>query len=104
MARFLQATWHIIIADLMVAFDAFLWLDMRNFHSMNEALLTLLPKSAEAASLKDYRLISLIHLVGKLFSKVLANCLTPRLGSMVHPNQSAFINGRFIQDNFKVLQ
>jgi hypothetical protein len=44
-----------------------------NLHSVNEALLTLLPKSTEAATLKDYRPISLIHLIGRVISKVLTN-------------------------------
>jgi hypothetical protein len=88
----------------MAAFDALWRLDMRNFHSINEALLVLLPKSSKAASMKDYMPILLIHLLGKLFSKVLANRLALKLSSLVHPAQSAFIKGRCIQDNFKVIQ
>jgi hypothetical protein len=63
--------------------------------------LILVPKTAEVASLKDYRPTSLNHIVGKLFSKVLANKLAPRLSSLIHPSQSAFIKGQFIQDNFR---
>jgi hypothetical protein len=103
-AKFLQSTWHIIRADLMAAFDAFWQLDSRNFHDVNEALLTLLPKSAMASSLKVYMPISLIHMVGKLIFKVIANRLALRLGALVHPSQSAFIKSRFIQDNYKVVQ
>jgi hypothetical protein len=53
-ARFLQAAWPVIRHDLMMAFDSFWHLDARNLHSVNEALLTLLPKSAEALTVKDY--------------------------------------------------
>jgi hypothetical protein len=88
----------------MEAFDAFWRLDTQNFHNINEALLVLLPKSPEASSLKNYRPISLIHLLGKLFSKVLSNRLAPKLASLIHPTHSAFIKGRCIQDNFKVVQ
>jgi hypothetical protein len=38
----------------MVVFDAFWHRGMRNLHNVNEALLTLLPKSFEVAALKDY--------------------------------------------------
>jgi hypothetical protein len=94
--RFLQAAWPIIRADLMSAFDAFWCVDMRSFHMVNDIILTLIPKSSGAVALKDYRPISLIHLVGKLFSKVLLNRMAPRLGSLIHPTQSAFIKGRVI--------
>jgi hypothetical protein len=87
----------------MAAFDTFLRMDIRNFHDINGALLTLLPKSPEAKTLKDYMPISLIHLLGKLLAKVLMNCLAPHLGSFIHLAQSTFIKGRFIQDNFRVV-
>jgi hypothetical protein len=70
----------------MAAFDAFWRLDTINFHDVNEALLSLLPKSPKAETLKDFRPISLIHLLGKLFSKVLVNRLAPRLSSLIHPS------------------
>jgi hypothetical protein len=66
--------------------------------------MTMIPKTTKVASLNDYRLISLIHNLGKLLSKVLANRLATRLGELVHPNQSAFIKDRFIQDNFCFFQ
>jgi hypothetical protein len=66
--------------------------------------MSLLPKSDEATSVKDYRPIALIHTVGKLFSKILANRLPLKVSELVHPCQNAFIKGRFIQDNFKYVQ
>uniref|UniRef100_A0A453C7A3 Reverse transcriptase domain-containing protein n=1 Tax=Aegilops tauschii subsp. strangulata TaxID=200361 RepID=A0A453C7A3_AEGTS len=64
------------------------------FQRLNEAYITLLPKRSDATSLFDYRPISLIHLVAKLFTKVLSLRLAPRLGELVSPNQSNFIAGR----------
>jgi hypothetical protein len=35
---------------------------------------------------------------------MLANCLSPRLDDLIQRNQSAFIKGRCIQDNYKYVQ
>jgi hypothetical protein len=53
---------------------------------------------------KDFRPISLVHSFAKLVTKILANRLAKRLTEMVSPSQSAFIKGRFIQDNFMLVQ
>jgi hypothetical protein len=99
--RFLQSTWQVIRCDVMLAFEAFWHLDSRNLHSINEALLTLLPKKDNAETLKDYCLIFLIHMMGKLLSKVLANQMAPHLDTLIHHGQSAIIKGHCIQDNFR---
>jgi hypothetical protein len=76
---------------------------MRNFEQLNSAYITLLPKKEDATSIKDFRPISLVHSFAKLITKLLANRLAGRLNQMVSPNQSAFIEGRFIQDNFMLV-
>jgi hypothetical protein len=48
----------------------------------------------------DYRPISLIHNIAKIFSKLLANRLAPLLNTLISKSQSAFIQKRCIQDNF----
>jgi hypothetical protein len=53
-ARFLQSAWEIICRDLMTAFDAFWYLDTCSFHAINEALMVLLPKSADIVKIKDF--------------------------------------------------
>jgi hypothetical protein len=63
----------------MLAIDAFWHLDNWDLHSVNGALMSLLPKTAEAGGLTDYRPISLIH-----------------------PRQSTFIKGCFIQGQQQV--
>jgi hypothetical protein len=72
---FLQYVWEVIKRDIMCTIDVVWHLGTRNFHSINKALMTLIPKTAEANSIKDYLPISLIHSIGKLFSKVLASRL-----------------------------
>ena len=47
--------------DLVAAFQQLYELRGRGFSRLNQALLTLIPKRADAATLDDYRPISLIH-------------------------------------------
>jgi hypothetical protein len=77
---------------------------MMGFSALNTAYITLLPKKGDAEQPKDFRPISLVHSIAKLITKVLANWLVGPLNQLVSPNQSAFIKGHFIQDNFMLLQ
>jgi hypothetical protein len=78
-----------------------LWVgDGRGFAKLNKALITLIPKKIGAEEIGDFRPISLVHSFSKLYSKILANRLQPRIGQLVSPNQSAFVKGRSLHDNF----
>lgn len=66
--------------------------------------MVLLHQTDAPAELKDYRPISLIHSIGKLFAKGLAVRLAPRMSKIVMDNQSAFIKGRRIHENFRTVQ
>jgi hypothetical protein len=89
--HFLHVEWPIIQPDLMRALDAFWRQDMRNLHDVNGVLMVLLSKITDATCLKYFRLISLIHTVGKLIAKLMKNRLAPKLPDLVHQSQSAFI-------------
>ena len=71
---------------------------------LNSANIVLLPKKAESLRITDFRPISLIHSIAKIFSKLLANRLAPHLNSLVSNCQSAFIKKRSIHDNFLYVQ
>jgi hypothetical protein len=64
----------------------------------------ILIKKEHAEEIRDYRPISLMHSFGKLLTKCLANRLARVLDALVHRNQSAFIKGRSIHDNFREVQ
>jgi hypothetical protein len=75
-----------------------------NLELLNSAYIILLPKKDEVCHVKDFRPISLVHSFAKLITKLLANRLTEHLDNMVSQNQSAFIKGRSILDNFMLVQ
>jgi hypothetical protein len=58
----------------------------------------------EAQQVGDFWPISLVHSFAKLVNKILANRLSSHMDQLVAKNQSAFIKGRFIQDNFMMVQ
>jgi hypothetical protein len=102
--EFMRACWSTIKHDVLDAFQQLYDLRGRGFHRLNQALLTLLPKKSDAKELRDYRPISLIHIVAKLFSKVLSLRLSPKLGTLVSNVQNAFISGRCLHDNFLLVR
>ena len=99
---FLKSSWEIICDDLRVAFHSLWTLDFRGFHDLNSATMVLLQKREAPQGLRDYRPISLIHSVGKLFAKTLALRLAPRMVELIRGNQTAFIRGCRIHDRFRV--
>lgn len=101
---FHKVAWPIIKQDIISAFNALWSLDARSFYLLNDTLKVPLRKNSAPTGLKDYRPISLMHSFSKLFAKCLARRLAPRLQEIVAPNQSAFIRGRFIHDNFRAVQ
>lgn len=102
--KFYKISWPIIKEDVMEALNRVLQGDVSKLHLLNSAYVTLLPKKAEALEVKDFRPISLIHSFAKIVTKTLANRLASRLPEIVSANQSAFIKGRCIHDNFILVQ
>lgn len=102
--RFYKCCWNIIGGDVLLALAAVHRGHVFNFRLLNSAFITLLPKKSDACAVKDFCPISLIHSFAKLVTKILANRLAPLLPNLVSNNQSAFIRGRSIQDNFLFVQ
>jgi len=102
--RFYKACWQVIRADLMAAIITVQQGQARRLGLLNAAYITLIPKKNDAVAAKDFRPISLVHSFGKLLTKILANRLAPLLDSLVSSNQSAFVRGRCIHDNFILVQ
>jgi len=79
-------------------------LNSQGFELLNTANIILLPKKRDALRVTDFRPISLIHSIAKIFAKLLANRLALLLDSLVSKCQSAFIKRRSIHDNFLYVQ
>ena len=96
---FYRHFWPTIKQDILELFS--------DFHSgsllldgLNRAHLVLLPKKEGARSADSFRPISLQNCPMKLFSKVLVNRLKPAILSIIDPDQTGFVHGRSIAENF----
>jgi hypothetical protein len=102
--RFLQSAWPIIKQDVLQALVAIWSMDTRSLYLLNQAYMVLIRKKKDAEKIKDFRPISLIHCFSKLFAKLLSSRLAPFMNRLVLPNQSTFIRGRAIHNNFQAGQ
>ncbi|GKB77993.1 RNA-directed DNA polymerase, eukaryota [Tanacetum coccineum] len=94
---FIKAFWDVLKFDF--------WNCIRHFEitgalkkGCNPSFMVLIPKKIDPIGFSDYRPISLIGCVYKVISKLLASRLAKVIGSVISPNQSAFIKGRQILD------
>jgi len=69
---------------------------------LNFAMISLIPKVDESRSMKNFRPISLINYSFKVFSKVLALRLGKIMNRLISPQQSAFIQGRYILESIVI--
>ncbi|KAM0831273.1 hypothetical protein ACQ4PT_065654 [Festuca glaucescens] len=93
---FFQTCWPTVKHDVLAAIHAVYVGHDLFFQGLNSTFITLIPKKDDAANVKDYRPISLVHSFAKLFAKLLANRLSPLMPALVDKSQSAFIKGRCI--------
>ena len=102
-----------------VEFFKFFWIDIGVFvlRSINygyktgslsvaqkQGIITCLPKPNKCRyNLKNWRPISLLNVVYKMASAVIANQLKSTLDELIHENQKGFISGRFIGENIRLI-
>jgi len=71
--------------------------------SLNFGIITLLPKKIEAIQIQQYRLICLLNMSFKIFTKVAVNRLMSVVDKIIRPTQSAFMPRRHILEGVVVL-
>ena len=69
----------------------------------NYSIIKLLFKKKNREELKNYRPISLANIDYKLLANVLASRLHTVIGNLVSPEQTAYIRGRYIGENVRLL-
>jgi hypothetical protein len=95
---FFQKCWSVIEEDVMGFFDE-VYNHYKFERSLNASFIALIPKKLNASNILDFRPISLIRSVYKLFAKVLANRLRGVLDNLISESQNVFMGGRKILDS-----
>lgn len=97
--EFLKTYWNELKPEVYAIMQKFFshQLDLRPY---NEATIVMVPKTEIPVSTSDFRPISVLNLIPKLISKILSNRLRPVLSDLISINQTAFIQGRQILENF----
>jgi hypothetical protein len=101
---FFKSCYRIVKQDLVAAIMEIFAHRDDCWNLLNFANVVLLEKKDGAQPIGDYRLISIMHSVGKLLTKILASRLSPHLDNLVSQSQSAFIKSRSIHDNFQYVK
>ena len=100
-AIFYQTYWEVVGSEvtqeiLSILHSGFL------LHKINYTYITLVPKIKNPEKMSDFRTISLCNVIYKIVSKILSNRLKKVLSHVISESQSAFVPGRFINDNVLV--
>ncbi|KAE8775690.1 Signal recognition particle 54 kDa protein, chloroplastic [Hordeum vulgare] len=85
----------------MALFDEF-YVGSIDLSRLNFRNIILIPKVAGASDICQFRTITVINVIFPILAKGYANRVTQLADRITHPNQSAFIQGRFILDGVLV--
>ncbi|CAN1120865.1 Transposon TX1 uncharacterized 149 kDa protein [Linum perenne] len=72
--------------------------------SINETLITFIPKVTNPTSVSNFRPISLCNVTYKTITKCIANRIKSVMQGLTHPSQTSFVPGRHITDNIIMVQ
>ena len=92
---FYQTCWSIIQADICKAITQFFvqsWI----LPCLNSNFLTLIPKSPNADTIKQFRPIALANFIFKIIPKILSERIALIVPKIISPHQNGFIRGRSI--------
>ena len=72
--------------------------------TQKQGIITCIPKPNKSRQLlKNWRPISLLNVIYKLASSVIANRIKTILDKVIHEDQKGFISGRFIGENVRLI-
>ncbi|XP_071916251.1 uncharacterized protein [Coffea arabica] len=101
--KFFTVAWSVIGADVVSAVCSF-FCGAELPCAVTTTSIALISKVGHLQDFSQFQLISLCNFVNKLISRVLADRLAQVLPKIISPQQSGFVRGRLISDNFLLAQ
>lgn len=102
-AGFFRHSWETVGGDVSAAVKEF-FESGRLLRQLNHTVLTLLPKSANASSVSEYRPIACRNVIYKVISKILAARMSKTLPGIIDSSQSALVEGRSMRETIYLAQ
>lgn len=93
--HFMKKCWQVIKHDFYKLCLDF-YDDQANMESINDSLVTLMPKKLNPETVNDYRPILLLNVSLKILTKLLADRLQYKIIQLIHKNQYGFIKSQTI--------
>jgi hypothetical protein len=99
---FFQTFWRDLQPVIMPMFQEF-FTGTLLMGRLNLCVITLIPKVIGASDIRQFRPITVLNVIQRLFAKVCASRLAPVMERLTHQYQFAFLKGRFIHDGILTL-
>ncbi|GJX56334.1 probable L-cysteine desulfhydrase, chloroplastic [Tanacetum coccineum] len=102
-ACYFKKAWEVVGKDVCQLVKDF-FENGKLLKEINSTLIALIPKVAQPNNITEFRPIGCCNVIYKCISKILTSRIKKGLNKLVNLNQSAFIQGRSIQDNILLTQ
>ncbi|KAM0002505.1 putative RNA-directed DNA polymerase [Helianthus debilis subsp. tardiflorus] len=100
--NFIKQFWNVLEDDSVKMFNSFFETGVIS-RGCSTSFITLVPKTVSPMGLKDYRPITLVGVISKIISKVLASRVKEVMGKIISESQTAFLKDRFILEGPLIL-
>jgi Reverse transcriptase (RNA-dependent DNA polymerase) len=94
----------LILPDMLATYNAVITQPDQTLQPLNGSYIVMIPKKKNAIHPGDYRPISVVNVVQRIFSKIMAMRLQPHMSGLLQPTQTGFLKERHILEGFYYAQ